>query len=58
MLTLLNTCDACGDDTERTFSDSWTGMELCVHCLRNIIEDVTTTPSCDDNLRELVDAQE
>lgn len=51
----LEECDACGAYEERTFTDSWTGMELCNSCLYTIIGDVTNSPCSEkDNLEQLL----
>jgi hypothetical protein len=48
-------CDACGAYEERTFTDSWTGTELCNSCLYEIIGDLTNSPCSErDNLRKLL----
>lgn len=39
-LSLLKTCEACGFLCERTFTDSWTGVEVCPECLAAVIDRV------------------
>lgn len=55
MFVILGECDVCGDQVERTFTDSWTGTELCVSCLNEISKELTMSPASDgDNLRTLL----
>lgn len=46
-------CDWCGDITNRSFTDSWTGQELCLTCVSKVAEHVTQSPHEEgDNLKE------
>lgn len=59
MLSLLRTCDNCGGAEERTFTDSWTGKELCLMCLAPIAGQIKLSPQSDgfDNLAELLEEE-
>lgn len=51
----LRTCDNCQQPEERTFTDSWTGKELCIECLAPVINQITLSPAEDpDNLPRLL----
>jgi hypothetical protein len=55
-LVLLRICDNCQRSEERTFTDTYTGLELCVMCLAPIINQVALSPqSEDDNLEPLLE---
>jgi hypothetical protein len=55
MLTLTDECSHCNNYEERTFRDSWTGMDLCVPCLAAVIEEISLSPGMDgDNLKKLL----
>ncbi len=55
MLTLNEECDNCGGHEERTFRDSWTGMDLCLMCLAPIAKLITNSPYREgDNLQTLL----
>lgn len=49
----LRHCDACGMSVERTLTDSWTGLELCIECLYPILGRVSMSVE-DDNLEALL----
>lgn len=52
-LLLLKDCDSCGSSETRLFTDSWTGLELCIECLLKALPSVTMSPEEEgDNLRE------
>lgn len=51
----LRDCDNCGRAEERLFTDSWTGEELCIECLRPVLGRLALSPAEDgDNLAELL----
>jgi hypothetical protein len=51
----LHDCDHCQGTEERVFVDSWTGLELCAMCLREVINSVTMSPASEgDNLKKLL----
>ena len=51
----LHDCDACGFSEERVFTDSYTGMALCLDCLGKVFNGTTNSPASDtDNLPELL----
>jgi hypothetical protein len=58
MLTLSDECENCGGQEERTFRDSWTGMELCLMCLAPIANKITMSPGDGDNLKQLLEGDE
>lgn len=59
MLTLSDECSNCGNYEERTFRDSWTGMDLCIPCLAPVIEQISLSPGMNgDNLKKLLREQE
>lgn len=46
------TCAHCDNDEERVFTDSWTGMDLCLSCLDTVARYVTNSPASEgDNLK-------
>lgn len=48
-------CDWCHAYEERTFIDSWTGMNLCVACLHRVAYRLTNSPHSEgDNLTEML----
>lgn len=50
---LLKDCDACGSCESRLFTDSWTGLELCIECLTKVLPSTTMSPEEEgDNLKE------
>lgn len=54
-LSLMHRCNQCGNLEERTFTDSWTGKELCLTCLYPIIGKVSQAPQTEsDNLEDLL----
>ena len=58
MLILSDECSNCGNYEERTFRDSWTGMDLCIPCLAPVIQNISLSPGMNgDNLKILL-AQE
>lgn len=55
MFVLLHDCDACESSVERTFTDNWTGKELCLDCLSEVVGEITMSPGYDgDNLLRLL----
>lgn len=51
----LHDCDACGASEERMFTDSWTGLELCLSCLHLVAYRTTNSPHSEgDNLKTLL----
>lgn len=51
----MNECDACLAYEERTFRDTWTGIELCLSCLGEVVNDTTNSPCSEkDNLVKLL----
>lgn len=55
LVLFMEECGACGALEERTFTDSWTGKELCAACLGEIIDEVTNSPASEgDNLVRLL----
>lgn len=54
-LMFLDNCSACECLEERLFTDSWTGLSLCLACLLWVGEYVTNSPqSEEDNLKRLL----
>lgn len=54
-MTLEDECGNCGNFEERTFRDSWTGMDLCLMCLAPIANQITNSPDSEgDNLKTLL----
>ena len=52
----LRECSNCSSFEERIFIDSWTGKELCIPCVYDIIGRVSISPLSDgDNLESLLD---
>ena len=55
MFVFLHECDACGVSVERALTDNWSGKELCLDCLSQVISEVNMSPSYDgDNLLSLL----
>jgi hypothetical protein len=53
MFVFLHECGWCKRDEERLFTDSWTGVELCLACLGRVSDYVTNSPASEgDNLPE------
>jgi len=51
MWVFIHDCDWCKAEEERLFTDSWTGMELCLGCLYRVAYHVTNSPGSEgDNL--------
>lgn len=51
MLLFIRECDWCKNYEERTFTDSWTGMELCCECVSRVAYYTTNSPASEgDNL--------
>lgn len=58
-LILADECENCGGCEERTFRDSWTGMDLCLMCLAPIAQWITNSPGTEgDNLKKLLNNEE
>lgn len=54
----LDECQNCGALEERVFTDSWTGLELCVGCLSPIVGELTSSPCSEgDNMMILLEAR-
>lgn len=54
MIILWRDCDWCQSTEERLFTDSWTGLELCLSCL-SIVDYITNSPASEgDNLEALL----
>lgn len=52
MLIFIKTCEWCGAKEERSFYDSWSGLELCLACLGEVVAFVTNSPATEgDNLK-------
>lgn len=50
---VLYECDWCDGYEERVFTDSTTGMDLCLECLSKTAPHITMSPSeTGDNLRD------
>lgn len=48
-------CNVCDQPEERVFEDSYTGTEICLDCLSQMLNDITNSPVTDgDNLPELI----
>jgi hypothetical protein len=55
MFVFLHECDACESTEERVFTDNWTGKDLCLDCLTEVVGEVNMSPSYDgDNLLSLL----
>lgn len=55
MFVFLHDCEACEATVERAFTDNWTGRELCLDCLSEVVSEVNMSPSYDgDNLLSLL----
>lgn len=45
-------CDACGNEEERIWTDSFTGKELCNECISTVAQKLTNSPASEgDNLK-------
>lgn len=58
-LMLLKECQWCGGVESRLFTDSWTGLELCIDCLSKSVDHITFSPedegdNIEDALRQTV----
>jgi hypothetical protein len=53
MFAIMKDCNGCGSvSEERVFTDSWTGLQLCMECVSAVAPHVTMSPATDgDNLR-------
>ena len=52
-LLLLKECEACGGSETRLFTDSWTGLALCIECLTQVLPQTTMSPEEEgDNLAD------
>lgn len=49
MFVPLKECDHCGGLETRLFTDSWTGLELCIMCLSEVIDNVTMSPEDEED---------
>lgn len=48
-------CDICGGLEERLFTDSWTGLGICLSCLYPVVGEIAMSPASEgDNLRDLL----
>jgi hypothetical protein len=55
-MTLMRECSNCGCPEERLFRDSYTGVELCIPCLAEVINKINLSPGTEgDNLKQLLD---
>lgn len=51
----IRKCQACGSPEERVFTDSYTGVELCLGCLSEVANYVTFSPMSEgDNLKQVL----
>ena len=53
----LRECAACGMACERTFADSWSGLDVCAECLALVIGDVNLdcqTGEREDDFQDLL----
>ena len=49
-------CDVCDGLEERLFTDSWTGLEICLSCLYPVCGQIACSPASEgDNLRGLLE---
>lgn len=49
-------CNVCDGLEERLFTDSWTGLEICLSCLYPVVGEIAMSPASEgDNLRDLLD---
>jgi len=49
----IKECNWCEASEERVFTDSWTGLELCLRCLGTVADYVTNSPGSEgDNLKD------
>ena len=53
MLVFLNECSWCKNLEERTFTDNWTGIELCLQCLGRVADYVTMSPGYEEDNLEI-----
>lgn len=52
-------CDNCAGFEERTFRDSYSGVNLCLKCLSEVVDRINLSPSQDgDNLKQLLEEVE
>lgn len=52
----LKECDVCSRIEERLFTDSWTGLEICLSCLYPVAGNITMSPASEgDNLKSLLE---
>ena len=52
-------CDVCGGLEERLFTDSWTGLEICLSCLYPVVGSIAMSPASEgDNLRTLLEVED
>lgn len=48
-------CAACGDSVQRIFTDSYTGTQLCLHCLQAVAPEITDSPATEpDSLKSII----
>lgn len=45
----LKECNHCGGLETRLFIDSWTGTEVCIDCLSQVIDNVTMSPEDEED---------
>lgn len=51
----MKKCDNCGHMEERVFTDSWTGIDVCLSCLYEVVGNVNMSPASEkDNLHALL----
>jgi hypothetical protein len=56
VILFLQRCDHCEGTEERVFTDSWTGMSLCLMCLHPVASMITMSPASEgDNLEEVLE---
>lgn len=49
---IMYDCDNCGGCEERVFKDTYTCMNICLHCLSDVVRYVTNSPFTEgDNLQ-------
>lgn len=55
LVLFMKRCENCDAPEERVFTDSWTGLDLCLMCLMAVGNEVTMSPASEgDNLRKLL----